>query len=85
MSIINITINPIKKNKSPLRKPIVSILVCSNSTNEIKIITPAENPIMKERNFGLGLFRKKVRKLPMDVDRPANRLKDKASTRFSIV
>ncbi len=67
-----------------MRKPSASILFGNNSKNEIKIMTPAENPIMKEINFGLGLFIKKAIKLPMEVESPANKLNNRASMRFSI-
>jgi len=54
------------------------MLLKSNSTNEIKIITPAEKPIIKDINFGLGFFTRKAITLPIVVDNPAIKLKKKA-------
>jgi ribosomal protein S2 len=74
---------PIKKNTNPIKIPFVSILTCSNSTKEISIIIPAENPIIKEINFGLGFFIANAIKLPTVVDKPANKLNKKANKKIS--
>ena len=60
------------------------ILSCNNSTNEIRIITPAENPIIKEINRGLGFLIKNAIKLPIVVANPAKKLKSKAKRKSSI-
>jgi len=59
------------------------MLFRSNSTNEIKIITPAEKPITKEINFGLGFFTTKAITLPIVVDNPASKLKKNANRKSS--
>jgi serine protease inhibitor ecotin len=69
---------PKNKNREPSNNPIDLMLSCSNSTNAIRIITPAENPIINEMNFGLGFFIKKATKLPIVVDKPANKLNKRA-------
>ena len=59
------------------------MLLKSNSTNEIKIITPAEKPITKEINLGLGFFTMKAITLPIVVDKPASKLKKNANRKSS--
>ena len=78
-SIANIISIPKKKNSEPLNNPMDSMPSCSNSTNAISIITPAEKPIIKEINLGLGFFTIKAIKLPIVVDNPASKLKKSAN------
>ena len=78
-SMPNITSIPIKKNREPFNNPMDAMLCCSNSTNAISIITPAENPIMNEMNFGLGFCMKRATRLPIVVDKPANKVNKRAS------
>ena len=47
-------------------------------------MTPAENPIIKDKTAGFGFLIKKVNKLPIEVDNPANRLNKKAIMTVSI-
>ena len=68
-----------KKNIEPINKPIDSMPFCSNSTNAISIITPAEKPIIKEINLGFGFFTMKAITLPIVVDNPASKLKKSAN------
>ena len=82
-SIPNIISIPKKNNKEPGSKPIEIILCCNSSINATKIITPAENPIIKERNFGFGPFIKKATKLPIVVDKPAIMLNNRAKKYIS--
>ena len=49
----------------------------------MKIITPAENPIIKEINLGLGFFTIKAITLPIVVDNPASKLKKNANRKSS--
>ena len=58
---------------------------CNNSANEMRIITPAENPIIIEINFLLGSLTIKVIKLPIVVDNPAIEVKMRAYNKVSIV
>ena len=59
------------------------MLLKSNSTNEIKIITPAENPIIKDINLGLDFFTMTAITLPIVVDKPASKLKKNANRKLS--
>ena len=55
-SIPNIISIPKKKNSELVNNPMDTMLPCSNSTNAISIITPAEKPILNEINLGLGFL-----------------------------
>ena len=76
---------PIKKNRIANKNPLLAILCCNNSTKDTKIITPAENPIIKERNRGFGLRTKKAKRLPIVVDNPANKLNNNGNKICSII
>jgi len=80
-SIINI---PNKKNSELLNNPMDTMLPCSNSTNAINIITPAEKPILKEINLGLGFLTIRAITLPIVVDNPASKLRKSANRTISI-
>ena len=68
----------------PIKKVDASIPAFNNSTNEMRIITPAENPIMSEMNFLLGSLTKNAIKLPIVVDNPAKDDKIRAYNKVSI-
>ena len=68
----------------PIKKVDASIPAFNNSTNEMRIITPAENPIMSEMNFLLGSLTKNAIKLPIVVDNPAIDVKIRAYNKVSI-
>ena len=82
-SIPNIISIPKKKNSELVNNPMDTMLPCSNSTNAISIITPAEKPILKEINLGLGLLTIRIITLPIVVDNPASKLKRSANRKTS--
>jgi hypothetical protein len=83
-SIANIINIPKKKNIELCNNPMDTMLPCSNSTNAISIITPAEKPILKEMNLGLGFLIIRAITLPIVVDNPASKLKKSANRITSI-
>jgi hypothetical protein len=63
------------------KKEIKEVFDLTNiSTKEIYIITPAEKPIPKERNFVFVGFVKKAMAAPTPVESPASSVSKKAYT-----
>lgn len=79
----NIINSPRKKNSEAFNNLRDLIASCNSSKNAINIITPAENPIIKEINLGLGFFTMNAITLPIVVDNPASKLKKNANKKSS--
>lgn len=81
-STIIMNIIPAKNAMFAGPKPFSAMDEANNSANEMYIITPAENPKLKQRWLFFGFLTKKDIKLPIPVDRPATKLKITAKRKF---